>query len=163
MHFHKLRSLLFERVSEVLSEFSSFLCFLNFYFALLQVALFKLLTCARMNSTEFKQQQRLSGQHHMLYFHVICPFFVQMLKGIWLEKVHIGTLPGKQVLETSAEIEFSFRASWTWQSIWKNCKHPLLLNWDRHFARYFWTVLHTFQYICSYLANAYLTITVVFL
>lgn len=128
MHLHKLRSLLCKRVSQVLSEFSSFLCFLNFYFALLQIALFKLLTCARMNSTEFKQQQRLSGQHHMLYFHVIYPLFSQMLKGIWLEKIHIGTLPGKQVMETSDEIEFSFCTSWTWQSIWKNYKHPLLLS-----------------------------------
>lgn len=42
-----------------------------------------------------------------------------MLKGIWLEKVHIGTLPGKQVVETSAAIEFSFCTSWTWQSIGK--------------------------------------------
>lgn len=60
--------------SEVLSEFSSFLCFLNFYFALLQAALFKLLTCVGVNSVEFKQQQRLSGRQHTLYFHVICPF-----------------------------------------------------------------------------------------
>lgn len=58
----------------ILSEFSSFLCFLNFYFALLQAALFKLLTCVGVNSVEFKQQQRLSGRQHTLYFHVICPF-----------------------------------------------------------------------------------------
>lgn len=32
--------------------------------------------------------------------------FSQALQGIWLQTVHIGTLPGKQVVEISAETEF---------------------------------------------------------
>jgi len=45
----------------------------------LQVALFKLLTCAEVKSAEFKDQQCLSGQQHPLCFHIICPSHLKCL------------------------------------------------------------------------------------
>lgn len=45
----------------------------------------------------------------------------------------------------------------------ENCKQPLLLYRAGIFAKGFSTILHKFQYICSYLANIYLAISAVFL